>query len=263
MISGCTLSLLHALPIERLALVLWKDEQRLAGDTALDALYDHGAQRVLSVLPRTRRLPLHQEASDQMTAAFAALQQPVEVTQSHYLQNGALLFRHYQLTELELDCSDRHAAVLLRPEVILRNSYDGRTFFGLEFGCHYGDLFFRLVTTPQFPHLECTAAVLHAMLHEYTTIALPLFAQRVEELQRGGSAVWYHNAGVHQHMRRLWSNQMLNAYYLLAEPTTGWNLLCRLTRISSARTSYLAKRRSELVFAKQFGLVWHQQWHVT
>lgn len=102
----------------------------------LDVIYKPTDNKVLGVLPNSQFIISHDEAIERTEAAIKELGIEPEIGDFKLLNNGSKLFVHYRLfTDAEKVWTDEEGKDdVLIPEFILRNGYDGKTTFGIDYG---------------------------------------------------------------------------------------------------------------------------------
>jgi len=106
-------------------------------DPSLDVIIKPSDGKILGVLGDDHYIIPHIEAVDRVEAALAKMNIQAEVTDFKLLNNGARLFVHYRPEGFSKDVtSGKDEVDTIYPELILRNGYDDKTVFGLEWGLY-------------------------------------------------------------------------------------------------------------------------------
>jgi hypothetical protein len=116
--------------------LLTETSQSLVG---LDAIRSTSDEKVLGTFKSDQYICPHINAIDRVESAFGEMNITPEVTDFQLLKNGAELYVHYRLPPaLSINLGDNIPGVpgsdVLFPEIIVRNGYNGKTMFGLEYG---------------------------------------------------------------------------------------------------------------------------------
>lgn len=243
----------------------------------MDAIRNVSDQKVLGVFKSSQYICSHTQAVDKVESAFEEMNITPEVTDFNLLKNGANLYVHYRLPEaLGIDLGENIPGVpgsdVLIPEIILRNSYDGKTTFGLEYGL------FRLVcsngmrtlvlgnksTAKQFIG-DVDVAVIVAGLREFCETMLVNLKVRITAMV-ANTAPELHEK-VREFVVSHWSNKLISVWdsqieYAQQEAAEAekpgiseWAYFNSCTFIASHMMhSYARRRYTEMQLAKQFGL---------
>lgn len=102
----------------------------------LDVIYKGTDNKVLGVLPTSQFIIPHDEAIERVETAIKELGIEPKIGDFKLLKNGSKLFVHYQLLRdaEKVWVDDEGKDDILIPEFILRNGYDGKTSFGIDYG---------------------------------------------------------------------------------------------------------------------------------
>lgn len=102
----------------------------------LDVIYKETDDKVLGVLPTSQFIISHDEAIEKVETAIKELGIEPKIGDFKLLKNGSKLFVHYQLLRdaEKVWVDDEGRDDVLIPEFILRNGYDGKTSFGVDYG---------------------------------------------------------------------------------------------------------------------------------
>jgi len=104
-------------------------------DPELDVIWKPSDGKILGVLEQNQYMISHLEAVDRVETALQKMNIQAEVTDFKLLNNGARLFVHYRPEGFVKNIADnRDPDDNIYPELILRNGYDEKTVFGIEWG---------------------------------------------------------------------------------------------------------------------------------
>jgi hypothetical protein len=104
-------------------------------DPELDLIYKPTDHKILGVLPEKQFIVSHVDAVNRVESVLTDLKlEAATVTDFKLLKNGSKLFAHYRLPMDGYSVDSGEEDDTLFPEIILRNGYDGKTVFGLEYG---------------------------------------------------------------------------------------------------------------------------------
>ena len=101
----------------------------------LDLLYKPSDHKILGVLPEKQFIVNHIDAVNRVESVLTDLKlEAATVSDFKLLKNGSKLFVHYRLPVDGFQVDSGELDDTLYPEIILRNGYDGKSTFGLEYG---------------------------------------------------------------------------------------------------------------------------------
>jgi len=243
-----------------------------------DSIRNDSDSKILGVFKSSQHVCTHVQAVNKVEAAFGEMNLQPEITDFQLLKNGANLYIHYRLPEaLSIDLGEGLPGVpgsdVLVPEIILRNGYDGRTTFGLEYGL------FRLVcsngmrtlvvgnraTAKQFMG-DVDIAVIVAGIKEFCEVLLINLHNRLTAMVANMSPTL--QSEVREWIISHWSNRLIGVWdsqmeYAEKEASEAGKDGVSEFQIYNACTfiithmmnSYARRRLSEIQIAKQFNLI--------
>jgi hypothetical protein len=248
--------------------------QMSGAPSGFDAIRNVSDGHILGVFKSNQYVCNHLMAVDKVESAFNEMGLNPEVTEFELMKNGAQLYVHYRLPDsLAIDLGDNIPGVsgsdVLIPEVILRNGYEGRTIFGLEFGL------FRLVCSNGARTLvlgdrasarqyigDVDISVIVAGVREFCEVLLLNLKNRITEMVMNTAPTL--QSEVREWVCSNFSNKLISVWdqqMEYAEEDAGekglseWCLYNGCTFIvNHMMNSYSRRRGMEIQLAKQFGL---------
>jgi hypothetical protein len=243
--------------------------------SGFDAVRNTSDEKILGVFKSDQYICSHTQAIDKVENAFSEMGITPEVTDFNLMKNGANLYVHYRMPPaLSIDLGDGLPGVpgsdVLVPEVIVRNGYDGRTMFGLEFGL------FRLVCSNGARALvvgnrstnkrylgDVDVSVIVAGIREFCETLLIHLKNRITMMVANTAPEL--QAEVREFVVDSWSNKLISVWdqqieYAEQEAAEAgkdgvseWQMYnaCSFI-ISHMMNSYARRRLSEIQLAKQF-----------
>lgn len=254
-------------PIERYPLVLYA-ESRVIADSPYAAMYNTERRKIIGTVKSEKVAPSHLESVDLLEEILREREEEAAVSQLQLLNEGILMYAHYQLTSYQIDAAvDGDDPFFLTPEVIVRNGYNGKTFYGIEFGFAAEDksVTFRLLTDPSYTDPFTDKTALSHMLSSFTSAGLDALTERIHAMQATPARALTTYRRLAEHVQRCFSNRMVEEYHRGAhelghrEGFTLWEMFLLLQKISGQRISYLNRRASDLVFAEELGMIWRRR----
>ncbi len=99
--------------------------------SGLDAVVNNLDSKVLGVIPAGNFIVPHLEAVERVERALTEANVETDPAKLELLRNGARMFVHYRLKGFTKEVLTKDDII---PELILRNGYDDKTPFGIEWG---------------------------------------------------------------------------------------------------------------------------------